>query len=146
MKTVLSVDVAKNKSMIMLMNNDGEILIDTKEIKHNLGEFEKVKEEIKEINEQLKYSVNGTLIGTVPYSNNTADDLIFTMPSVYLGAGNQTIRFDHPATPKIAGFYFKEILIDPSTESNIIDATTLPAEFNGTSISSITGSTSGRMI
>lgn len=50
MKTVLSVDVAKNKSMIMLMNNDGEILIDTKEIKHNLGEFEKVKEEIEEIN------------------------------------------------------------------------------------------------
>ena len=45
MKTVLSVDVAKNKSMIMLMNNEGEILIDTKEIKHNLGEFEKVKEE-----------------------------------------------------------------------------------------------------
>ena len=33
----------KIKSMIMLMNNDGEILIDTKEIKHNLGEFEKVK-------------------------------------------------------------------------------------------------------
>ena len=50
MKTVLSVDVAKNKSMIMLMNNDGEILIDTKEIKHNLGEFEKVKEEIEKIN------------------------------------------------------------------------------------------------
>ena len=52
MKTVLSVDVAKNKSMIMLMNNDGEILIDTKEIKHNLEEFEKVKAEIKEINPQ----------------------------------------------------------------------------------------------
>ena len=50
MKTVLSVDVAKNKSMIMLMNNDGEILIDTKEIKHNLEDFEKVKAEIKEIN------------------------------------------------------------------------------------------------
>ena len=40
MKTVLSVDVAKNKSMIMLMNNDGEILIDTKEIKHNLGDYQ----------------------------------------------------------------------------------------------------------
>ena len=52
MKTVLSVDVAKNKSMIMLMNSDGEILIDTKEIKHNLEEFEKVKEKIKEINPQ----------------------------------------------------------------------------------------------
>ena len=50
MKTVLSVDVAKNKSMIMLMNSDGEILIDTKEIKHNLEDFEKAKEEIKEIN------------------------------------------------------------------------------------------------
>ena len=52
MKTVLSVDVAKNKSMIMLMNSDGEILIDTREIKHNLEDFEKVKEEIKDINPQ----------------------------------------------------------------------------------------------
>lgn len=52
MKTVLSVDVAKNKSMIMLMNSDGEIFIDTKEINHNLEDFEKVKEEIKEINPQ----------------------------------------------------------------------------------------------
>ena len=34
----------------MLMNSDGEILIDSKEIKHNIEEFEKVKEEIKEIN------------------------------------------------------------------------------------------------
>lgn len=52
MKTVLSVDVAKNKSMIMLMNSDGEIFIDMKEINHNLEDFEKVKEEIKEINSQ----------------------------------------------------------------------------------------------
>ena len=52
MKTVLSVDVAKNRSMIMLMNSDGEIFIDTKEINHNLEDFEKVKEEIKEINPQ----------------------------------------------------------------------------------------------
>ena len=52
MKTVLSVDVAKNKSMIMLMNSEGEIFIDTKEINHNLEDFEKVKEEIKEINPQ----------------------------------------------------------------------------------------------
>ena len=29
----------------MLMNSDGEILIDTREIKHNLEEFEKVKAE-----------------------------------------------------------------------------------------------------
>ena len=50
MKTVLSIDVAKNKSMIMLMDSEGEILIDSKEIKHNLEEFEKVKEEIEKIN------------------------------------------------------------------------------------------------
>ena len=50
MKTVLSIDVAKNKSMIMLMDSEGEILIDSKEIKHNLEEFEKVKKEIEEIN------------------------------------------------------------------------------------------------
>ena len=50
MKTLLSIDVAKNKSMIMLMDSEGEILIDSKEIKHNLEEFEKVKKEIEEIN------------------------------------------------------------------------------------------------
>ena len=36
----------------MFMNSAGEILIDTKEIKHNLEDFEKIKEEIKEINTQ----------------------------------------------------------------------------------------------
>ena len=36
----------------MIMNNDGEILIDTKEIKHNLEDLEKVKVEIKEINQE----------------------------------------------------------------------------------------------
>ena len=56
MKTVLSVDVAKNKSMIMLMNSDGEILIDMKEINHNLENFEKVKE-VKKIQFFKKYIV-----------------------------------------------------------------------------------------
>ena len=67
MKTVLSVDVAKNKSMIMLMNSDGEILVDSKEIKHNLEEFEKVKEEIKEINpENLTVFMESTGIYHLP--------------------------------------------------------------------------------
>ena len=67
MKTVLSIDVAKNKSMIMLMNSDGEILIDSKEIKHNLEEFEKVKEEIKEINpENLTVFMESTGIYHLP--------------------------------------------------------------------------------
>ena len=67
MKTVLSVDVAKNKSMIMLMNSDGEILIDSKEIKHNIEEFEKVKEEIKEINpENLTVFMESTGIYHLP--------------------------------------------------------------------------------
>jgi len=67
LKTVLSVDVAKNKSMIMLMNSDGEILIDTKEIQHNLENFEKVKEEIKEINpEKLTIFMESTGIYHLP--------------------------------------------------------------------------------
>ena len=36
MKSVLSVDVAKGKSMIMLSTEYGEVLIEPKEIKHNL--------------------------------------------------------------------------------------------------------------
>ena len=36
----------------MLMNSDGEILIDTREIKHNLQDFDKVKEQINEIKPQ----------------------------------------------------------------------------------------------
>ena len=67
MKTVLSIDVAKNKSMIMLMDSEGEILIDSKEIKHNLEEFEKVKEEIKEINpENLTVFMESTGIYHLP--------------------------------------------------------------------------------
>ena len=38
MKSVLSVDVAKGKSMIMLSTEYGEVLIEPKEIKHNFEE------------------------------------------------------------------------------------------------------------
>ena len=47
MKTVLSVDVAKCKSMFMLMNSDGEILIDSVEVKHNFEEFEKIRKRVE---------------------------------------------------------------------------------------------------
>ena len=47
MKTVLSVDVAKCKSMFMLMNSDGEILIDSIEVKHSFEEFEKIRKQIE---------------------------------------------------------------------------------------------------
>ena len=67
MKTVLSVDVAKNKSMIMLMNSDGEILIDTRELKHNLQDFDNVKEHINEINpENLTVFMESTGIYHLP--------------------------------------------------------------------------------
>lgn len=39
MKSVLSVDVAKGKSMIMLSTEYGEVLIEPKEIKHNFRDF-----------------------------------------------------------------------------------------------------------
>lgn len=47
MKTVLSVDVAKCKSMFMLMNSDGEILIDSTEVKHNFEDFEKIRKQLE---------------------------------------------------------------------------------------------------
>lgn len=50
MKSVLSVDVAKGKSMMMLMTEYGEILIDAKEIKHNLKEFNCLRDEIQKFN------------------------------------------------------------------------------------------------
>ena len=47
LKTVLSVDAAKGKSMFMLVNSDGEILIDFIEIKHNLEGFEKIRKQVE---------------------------------------------------------------------------------------------------
>ena len=47
MKTVLSVDVAKSKSMFMLMNSDGEILIESIEVKHNFEDFEKIRKQLE---------------------------------------------------------------------------------------------------
>lgn len=46
MKAVLSVDVAKGKSMIMLSTKYREVLIEPKEIKHNLKEFDELKNQI----------------------------------------------------------------------------------------------------
>ena len=47
MKTVLSVDVAKCKSIFMLMNSEGEILIDSVEVKHDLECFEKIRKQVE---------------------------------------------------------------------------------------------------
>ena len=47
LKTVLSVDVAKGKSMFMLMNSEGEIFIDSIELKHNLENFNKLKKQVE---------------------------------------------------------------------------------------------------
>ena len=46
MKAVLSVDVAKCKSMVMLSTEYGEVLIEPKEIKHNLKDFDELKNQI----------------------------------------------------------------------------------------------------
>lgn len=50
MKTVLSVDVAKNKSMFLLINSEGEVLMDAKEYEHNLSNFEEIKKRIDSFN------------------------------------------------------------------------------------------------
>ena len=46
MKSVLSVDVAKGKSMVMLFTEYGEVLIEPKEVKHNLKDFDNIKNQI----------------------------------------------------------------------------------------------------
>ena len=46
MKYVLAIDVAKNKSMVLLANDCGEVLIYPYEINHTLSDFEKLKERI----------------------------------------------------------------------------------------------------
>lgn len=46
MKAVLSIDVAKGKSMVMLSTEYGEVLIEPKEIKHNLKDFDDLKNQI----------------------------------------------------------------------------------------------------
>lgn len=44
----MSVDVAKGKSVFMIVNSNGEVVMDCIEIKHNLEEFEKLKNKIEE--------------------------------------------------------------------------------------------------
>ena len=46
MKSVLSVDVAKGKSMVMLSTEYGEVLIEPKEVKHNSKDFDNIKNQI----------------------------------------------------------------------------------------------------
>lgn len=49
MRNVLSIDVAKNKSMFLLMNSDGQVLIEPLELEHNIINFNKLKNEIENL-------------------------------------------------------------------------------------------------
>ena len=46
MRAVLSVDASKCKSMVMLSTEYGEVLIEPKEIKHNIKDFDELKNQI----------------------------------------------------------------------------------------------------
>lgn len=50
MRSVCAIDVAKEKSMIFLITEHGEVLIEPYEIKHNLVEFDKLKKIIDSFN------------------------------------------------------------------------------------------------
>ena len=50
MKYVLTLDVAKGKSMIMLASSCGEVLIDPFEIKHNESDFKSIDSKINSLN------------------------------------------------------------------------------------------------
>ena len=47
MKSVCAIDVAKDKSMIFLITESGEVLIEPYEIKHNLIDFNFLDDKIK---------------------------------------------------------------------------------------------------
>ena len=67
MKSVLSVDVAKGKSMIMLSTEYGEVLIEPKEIKHNFRDFNELKDKIESFNlEDLTIFMESTGIYHLP--------------------------------------------------------------------------------
>lgn len=50
MKSVCAIDIAKNKSMVFIMNDTGEVLVEPYEIKHNLTDFNSLNNEIKSFN------------------------------------------------------------------------------------------------
>ncbi len=50
MKYVLAIDVAKNKSMVSLISDCGELLIEPYEINHKLNDFRKLEERIENFN------------------------------------------------------------------------------------------------
>ena len=50
MKSVCAIDVAKDKSMIFIMTETGEVLIEPHEIKHNLSDFDMLNNKIKSFN------------------------------------------------------------------------------------------------
>lgn len=50
MKSVLSIDVANGKSVVLLITEDGEVLIEPYELKHCLNEFLQLKERIESFN------------------------------------------------------------------------------------------------
>ena len=47
MRSVLSIDVANGKSVVLLTTEHGEILIEPYEVKHCLNEFNQLKEKIE---------------------------------------------------------------------------------------------------
>ena len=84
MKSVLSVDVAKGKSMIMLSTEYGEVLIEPKEIKHNFRDFNELKDKIESFNlEDLTIFMESTGIYHLPveryFKENNFNTLVINL-------------------------------------------------------------------
>jgi len=50
MKYVLAIDIAKNKSMVSLINSCGEVLIEPYDVNHSWNDFQNLKEGIEKFN------------------------------------------------------------------------------------------------
>ena len=123
MKSVLSVDVAKGKSMIMLSTEYGEVLIEPKEIKHNFRDFNELKDKIESFNlEDLTIFMESTGIYHLPVERYFKD--------YWDKLGLSKEEFD---------IISKLILVNRNTETAFIDYLPLTSDWRSFSISPING-------
>ena len=123
MKYVLALDVAKGKSMVLLMSNEGEVLIEPKEFQHNKTGFELINSKVEELNikDQLTVVMESTSIYSKSperyFKENNYHTLVYN-PLIGKDGAN-TIRktkTDKQDCYKIADLYFKGMIPERKCE------------------------------
>lgn len=116
MRSVLSVDVAKDKSMVCLLTEYGEVLIEPYEIIHNLCNFIKLENKIKSFNlDDVVIFMESTSTYHKPiYRYFTEKDYDVQVINPILGKNNsrnlRKTKTDKEDCLNLADFYFKNSL------------------------------------